>query len=39
MTIVHSWNVTVTATGDRAVTDDEVAKLAEVVGPAAAAMN
>ena len=34
MTIVHSWNVTVTATGDRAVTDDEVAKLAEVVGPA-----
>jgi hypothetical protein len=34
MTIVHSWTVTVTASGDRLVTDDELAKLLEVVAPA-----
>jgi hypothetical protein len=37
MTIVHSWNVTVTASGDRLITDDEVAKLGEVVAPAGGA--
>ena len=34
MTIVHSWTVTATAAGDRLVSDDEVARLGEVVASA-----